>query len=114
MDNSNHSQRESEQVRNILQDEVPIPGWGTNVVDFGLVFEIEIASTKITVDLLLISPKSTLTTKIGSSVEQTLNQHYDRKIEVRFLQEPAWSPEKMTSAGKHSFNNFQPPGNNLN
>lgn len=77
------------------------PELNINVVDLGLIYNIEVTETAdVTITMTLTTPGCPLHDSITSGVRYSVEGIEEtKKVEVNLVWEPAWSPEKMTSEG---------------
>ncbi|MGG1675191.1 metal-sulfur cluster assembly factor [Neobacillus sp. NRS-1170] len=77
------------------------PELNINVVDLGLIYNIEITEENdVTITMILTTPGCPLHDSITSGVRYSINGIEEtRNVEVNLVWEPAWSPEKMTPEG---------------
>jgi metal-sulfur cluster biosynthetic enzyme len=77
------------------------PELNINVVDLGLIYNVEIAETAVvTITMTLTTPGCPLHDSITSGVRYCVEGIEEiRNVEVNLVWEPAWSPEKMTPEG---------------
>lgn len=84
------------------------PEIGINIVDLGLIYELDFNETENTIKCVM-----TLTTKICPMGESMVNSVYsvlqesftNYKIEVHLVFEPEWSYENISEAGLEYLNN---------
>ncbi|MCM3114576.1 metal-sulfur cluster assembly factor [Neobacillus sp. MER 74] len=77
------------------------PELNINVVDLGLIYNIEITeSNDVTITMTLTTPGCPLHDSITSGVRYSVEGIEEtKKVDVNLVWEPAWSPDKMTSEG---------------
>ena len=77
------------------------PEIGINIVDLGLIYNIEFDDNKITVTMTLTTPGCPMHNSITSWVKEALTR-IDEKIEasVNLVWQPPWSPEDMSDDAK--------------
>lgn len=77
------------------------PELNINVVDLGLIYNIEVTETAdVTITMTLTTPGCPLHDSITSGVRYSVEGIQEtKKVEVNLVWEPAWSPEKMTPEG---------------
>lgn len=77
------------------------PELNINVVDLGLIYNIEVTETAdVTITMTLTTPGCPLHDSITSGVRYSVEGIEEtKKVEVNLVWEPAWSPEKMTPEG---------------
>ncbi|WP_026700657.1 metal-sulfur cluster assembly factor [Salibacterium aidingense] len=84
-------------VMNALK-EVYDPELGINVIDLGLIYEIEVdEKNHVDVKMTLTTPGCPLHDSIVYGVKHCINSLAAVKtVEVQVVWEPAWTPEKMS------------------
>jgi len=84
------------------------PELNLNIVDLGLVYNIEYAENKtVKIEMTLSTPACPLGDVIMSNVQQTIQRSYTNySVEVELVWEPAWSPEMVSPEGKNALNLF--------
>lgn len=77
------------------------PELNINVVDLGLIYNIEITeSNDVTITMTLTTPGCPLHDSITSGVRYSVEGIEEtKKVDVNLVWEPAWSPDKMTPEG---------------
>lgn len=77
------------------------PELGLNVVDLGLIYDIKIEGTAVEVTMTLTTQGCPLHDSISRSVEQAVMRLPGvERVSVNLVWEPAWTPERMTAAGR--------------
>lgn len=77
------------------------PEIGINIVDLGLVYDVDITDESITVTMTLTTPGCPMHNSITSWIEKIVNQFEpDKKVIVNLVWEPHWTPDKMTWEAK--------------
>ncbi len=90
----------SDQVRAALSDVID-PELGVNVVDLGLIYNIQIDNAKISVDMTLTTPGCPLAAMLAGNVEQALREAFpDMDVEVSLVWDPPWTPEMLSDEAK--------------
>ena len=89
------------EVRESLK-EVLDPEIGVNIVDLGLIYQVEIRPEEVYVELTMTSPACPLHGVITRNMEQVLRKKYPDlgKMTIELVWDPPWSPEKMSDAAK--------------
>lgn len=85
-------------VTEALKDVVD-PELGINVVDLGLVYGVEVADSKATIDMTLTSAACPLTDVIEDQTQQALDGIVD-DFSINWVWMPPWGPEKITDEGR--------------
>ena len=89
--------------------EVLDPELDCNIVDLGLIYDIAIASAKVTVTMTLTTPGCPMHDSIAWGVKTTLlNLDGVESAEVNVVWDPPWHPSMMTEFGRAAtgVNNF--------
>ncbi len=90
----------SDQVRAALSDVID-PELGVNVVDLGLIYNIQIDNAKISVDMTLTTPGCPLAAMLAGNVEQALREAFpDMDVDVSLVWDPPWTPEMLSEEAK--------------
>lgn len=91
-------------VREALR-QVEDPEAGMNIVDLGLVYNIEVSAAAVRVDL-------TMTTAACPMADMIVDQARDAvtpivpagtRVEVKLVWDPPWTPDKMTGIAREHF-----------
>ncbi|TQS75826.1 metal-sulfur cluster assembly factor [Ornithinibacillus gellani] len=89
-----------EKVRSALY-EVIDPELGINIVDLGLVYDVEIEESHVTITMTLTTPGCPMHDSITAGVEHRIQQIEDvQKVTVHLVWEPAWTPLNMSDQAK--------------
>ena len=97
----------NEQIINCLKD-VYAPEIGINVVDLGLIYEIEMKKGTILVKMVLTSPSCPLPEVIISRVKKAIIKLGGVDcVTVQVERNRRWSPEMMTEEGRRMLDNIQ-------
>ncbi len=84
-------------VREVLRERVVDREQGINVVDLGLIYEVQVAGGSIAVDMTLTHRDSPLAGELPARVEEALRTAFaDHDVEVSLVWEPRWGPELMS------------------
>lgn len=79
------------------------PEVGINIVDLGLVYQIEIDLERIVVRMTMTTPSCPMAPMLVGEVEEVLAtlapNHYH---EVQLVWEPPWSPSRMSAQAKEN------------
>jgi metal-sulfur cluster biosynthetic enzyme len=77
------------------------PELGINVVDLGLIYNVLIDETKISVDMTLTTPGCPMAGVLAGSVEQAIRQAFEQAdVEVSLVWDPPWTPDRLSDAAK--------------
>lgn len=77
------------------------PELNVNIIDLGLVYEVDIQGNKVEVTMTMTTPGCPMSNAISGGVQHALNAEANiGSTEVNVVWEPRWNPEMMTDAGK--------------
>jgi len=77
------------------------PEIGINIVDLGLVYEVESNDSQNIIKMTLTTPGCPMHSSISSWVENVVAQlDPEKKAIVTLVWEPQWTPDKMTSEAR--------------
>jgi metal-sulfur cluster biosynthetic enzyme len=77
------------------------PELGVNIVDLGLIYDIQVEGGTMDVKMTLTTPGCPMHDTIVGGVKRALNDLTDMDtVEVEVVWEPQWSPEKMSEEAK--------------
>jgi metal-sulfur cluster biosynthetic enzyme len=77
------------------------PEIGLNIVDLGLVYDIQISDNFIFITMTLTTPGCPMHGSIVDWVKRILSMSFpDKNIEVELVWEPMWTPDKMSEEAK--------------
>ncbi|MEO2207330.1 metal-sulfur cluster assembly factor [Paenibacillus pabuli] len=100
---------QTEQVNQLVEclKEVYDPELGVNIVDLGLVYEVQEEPGRVWVRMTLTTPGCPLHDTILGAVKWVLQEHTDHKdVDVQLVWEPQWSPEMMSNEAKEMLGYF--------
>jgi metal-sulfur cluster biosynthetic enzyme len=90
-----------DEVRESLK-EVIDPELDVNIVDLGLIYEIEVEDDEVDVLMTLTTPGCPLSGVFDEMVRQEVGAVEGvNKVDVELTFEPSWSPEKMSDKAKN-------------
>jgi metal-sulfur cluster biosynthetic enzyme len=85
-----------EELRSILDPELNI-----NIVDLGLVYDLQISGEEILVDFTLTYPGCPIGPQLQEEIEGTLRDLTGvEKVRATLVWEPVWGPERMSEAAR--------------
>ncbi len=94
----------ADEVRAVLRERVFDPELGINVVDLGLIYDVQIEEKRIVVDMTLTTLGCPLATYLPAQVEEVLRERFpDYDVEVNLVWEPQWTPERMSKEAREMF-----------
>ena len=82
------------------------PELGMNIVDLGLIYEVEVLSKKenepqkVSIKMTFTTPACPMINEMLHSIEGTLNELPELDIEINVVFEPLWNPEMMSERAK--------------
>jgi metal-sulfur cluster biosynthetic enzyme len=76
------------------------PELGLNIVDLGLIYEIEIKEEKVFIKMTFTTPACPLMGEMIEEVKRKLDELPELDIEVNIVFEPLWKPEMMSERAK--------------
>ncbi|MGC8596225.1 MAG: metal-sulfur cluster assembly factor [Candidatus Kryptoniota bacterium] len=81
--------------------EVHDPEIGIDIVNLGLVYDIDITDTEINVKMTLTAPGCPLSQSIGTYVKNVLSVlDITRRVNLEIVWEPRWTPARMSDEAK--------------
>jgi metal-sulfur cluster biosynthetic enzyme len=85
--------------------EIEDPELGVNIVDLGLIYNLDLNGNALTIDMTLTSAGCPLTELIEDGINDALvDQKFD--ISLNWIWSPAWSPAMITEEGKDQLRSF--------
>lgn len=90
-------------VRECLRQKVYDPELGVNVVDLGLLYDIDVRDdNEIYVEMTLTTPGCPLYDTISSEVEAALKERFgeDVEVDINFVWDPPWTPAMMSEEAR--------------
>ncbi len=86
---------DAEMVRNALR-QVKDPEIGLNIMDLGLVYDVDVEEGEVHVKMTLTSPGCPAGAQIMGDVDQTVRMMEGvTGVEVELVWEPFWTPERI-------------------
>ena len=108
MSDIHHLTDKEKEIAQVLKTVID-PEVGVNIVDLGLVYEIDYNETEksIKVVMTLSTRGCPLGDTIMQNVEVVLQSNYPGfKIDVELVWEPMWSPDMITEEGRQAIEGF--------
>ena len=91
-----------EALKQVIDPELMI-----NIVDLGLVYEVEQQDSKAVVEMTLTSPACPVGPQIMQQAKMALEQLDDvDEAEIKLVMTPAWSPDRMTDDARDQLGIF--------
>jgi len=86
-------------LKDVYDPEIPI-----NIVDLGLVYDIQIGESGIKILMTLTTPHCPLAGFLQENVRSTVQKMKDvGNVDVELVWEPPWTPERMSRSMKEEF-----------
>jgi len=78
------------------------PEIGVNIVDLGLIYQVEIQPTEVYIQLTMTSPACPLHGVITRNMDKVLRQTFPDlgEMTIELVWNPPWNPELMSPAAK--------------
>ena len=91
----------AETIREILKKVID-PEIGVNIVDLGLVYQVEIRPEEVYIQLTMTSPACPLHGVITRNMDKELRKSLPDlgEMTIELVWDPPWSPEMMSEAAK--------------
>lgn len=78
------------------------PEIGINLVDLGLIYDIEINDAFINITMTLTTPGCPMHESMVTWVQNVVQKKApEKEVNVNLVWEPAWTPSRMTEAAKN-------------
>lgn len=92
---------DKEQVMEALRSVID-PEIGINIVDLGLIYNVEVKDENIHVEMTMTTPACPLNRMITMHANRALKTKLPtaKSIEVKMVWDPPWHPSMMTSAAR--------------
>jgi metal-sulfur cluster biosynthetic enzyme len=84
-------------LRDCYDPEVPV-----NIVDLGLVYEVEANEERASIGVSLTSPDCPAADQVLADVKERVRGLGFKDVDVRLVREPAWEPSRMTPAARQA------------
>ncbi len=85
-----------EKLKTVYDPEIPI-----NIVDLGLIYNVEINDNNINVDMTLTTPSCPMGSYVVQMAKKALKSIEDvGKVKVNIVWEPRWCPDMISKEGK--------------
>lgn len=95
---------DEESVRDALR-EVNDPEVGMNIVDLGLVYDVEVSPVRVRVTMTMTSPTCPMGDYLVDSVRDAVRRAAPEvpDVEVKLVWDPPWTPERMNEDARKFF-----------
>ncbi len=89
-----------EALRQVIDPEI-----GMNIVDLGLIYDIDVGADEVKVSMTMTSPACPMADMIIGDIDAVLDvvlpEHY--RVTVQLVWDPPWTPERMQPGAKKHF-----------
>lgn len=98
----------ADDIRERIRQNVVDPEIGLNIVDIGLIYDVEVTENQADIDMTLTSPGCPVGPQIIYDVKQTVRRHFPEldAVNVNIVWTPFWSPEMMSEWAKEELGIF--------
>lgn len=96
-------EHDEQNIRELLK-EVIDPELGINIVDLGLVYDIQVVEQKVNIRMTLTTPGCPMIDTIVGGVKYVL-RHFE-EVNVNVVWSPPWHPGMISDEGKEMFSLF--------
>lgn len=94
-------------VRETMRNEVYDPELGLNIVDLGLVYDIDVADRKVDITMTLTTPGCPIGPELLTNIRRALSRFEDiEEVDVKLVFSPAWHPSMMSEEAKDELGYF--------
>lgn len=99
-----HAMPDDDAIREALRA-VDDPEAGMNIVDLGLVYEIDVTDSAVHVEMTMTTAACPMTDMIVGQVRDVLAGlvPVGTSVDVELVWDPPWTPDKMTGIAKEHF-----------
>lgn len=101
-----------DRVQAALRDVID-PELGINIVDLGLVYDVQVREESVRIWMTMTTPACPLHSYMNRTVQEAIRTHFPdvKSVEVDLVWEPPWHPTMMSTEAKHQLgwklmNNF--------
>jgi len=89
-----------EKLKECYDPEIPI-----NVVDPGLIYDVQIDKNHVQIKMMLTSPACPMADVLAGSVKEKAGEVAGvDKVDVEVVRDPPWTPERISQAAKDNLN----------
>jgi metal-sulfur cluster biosynthetic enzyme len=94
----------AETIRDALRRVID-PEVGSNIVDMGLVYRVEVGAESVAIDMTMTSPACPMADLIMEDVQAVLQKQLppNLRLELQLVWSPPWDPEMMSHDAKQQF-----------
>lgn len=92
---------ETDQISQVLR-QIADPALGVNIVDLGLVYQVELQDDRLHASMTMTSPACPTSEMLTSLAEAAIIQQIPtaRSVEIELVRDPPWRPKMMSEAAK--------------
>ena len=77
------------------------PELGLDIVELGLVYDVRVTASTVTVDMTLTTPGCPVSELLPAEAREVLARALPgRAVEVRVVWDPPWTPDHISDAGR--------------
>ena len=88
-------------VRETIRNEVYDPELGLNIIDLGLVYDIDVADHKVDITMTLTSPGCPIGPEVAEQIEEFVSELDGVEVvDPTMTFSPPWTPERMSEDAK--------------
>lgn len=79
------------------------PELGINIVDLGLVYDVQVSDAQVCISMTMTTPACPLHSYLKQSAQDAIRGHIPevRSVKVDLVWEPPWHPTMMSTQAKH-------------
>ena len=94
-------------VRETIRNEVYDPELGLNIVDLGLVYDIDVHDNKADITMTLTSPGCPVGPELITNTRRALSRFEDlEEVDIKLVFSPPWHPSMMSEEAKDELGYF--------
>jgi metal-sulfur cluster biosynthetic enzyme len=96
-----------EDIRETIRNEVYDPELGLNIVDLGLLYDIDVKDHKADITMTLTSPGCPVGPELITNIRRSLSRFDDlEEVDIKLVFSPPWHPSMMSEAAKDELGYF--------
>jgi metal-sulfur cluster biosynthetic enzyme len=94
-------------VRETIRNEVYDPELGLNIVDLGLIYDIDVVNNKVDITMTLTSPGCPVGPELITNTRRALSRFEDlEEVDIKLVFSPPWHPSMMSEEAKDELGYF--------
>jgi len=94
-------------VRETIRNEVYDPELGLNIVDLGLIYDIDVVGNKVDITMTLTSPGCPVGPELITNTRRALSRFEDlEEVDIKLVFSPPWHPSMMSEEAKDELGYF--------